>query len=293
MVRGQDHVEHARQLMILRALGAEPPVYAHIPAARPRRQEARSATARFRAGAARCGIPAGGRNMALLGWGYDETTTFMTTAELIERFSLERVSKNPVVFDEQKLRSMNAALSARASAPTTCAGGSRRWPDVTCPRRRWRSARRRCRPWRTSGRWRASRGAPRRLRREGLGEGHGGRGAPSACAPSARCSAASAIPSTRPPSRPPCGRWWSASRSSRRMCSSPVARDHGHHDLARDLRVGGCAGREETVARIDAALSPRLVAAQRAHPPAHSPSTFSSTSADSQGERADVERKQP
>jgi glutamyl/glutaminyl-tRNA synthetase len=31
----------------------------------------------------------------------------MTTAELVERFALERVSKNPAVFDEQKLRWMN------------------------------------------------------------------------------------------------------------------------------------------------------------------------------------------
>ena len=45
--------------------------------------------------------------IALLGWGYDETTTFMTTDELVERFALERVSKNPAVFDEQKLRWMN------------------------------------------------------------------------------------------------------------------------------------------------------------------------------------------
>ena len=45
--------------------------------------------------------------IALLGWGYDESTTFMTTDELVERFTLERVSKNPAVFDEQKLRWMN------------------------------------------------------------------------------------------------------------------------------------------------------------------------------------------
>jgi glutamyl-tRNA synthetase len=45
--------------------------------------------------------------LALLGWGYDETTTFFTIPELQERFSLERVSKNPAVFDEQKLRWIN------------------------------------------------------------------------------------------------------------------------------------------------------------------------------------------
>ena len=53
-------------------------------------------------------LPEAVRNyIALLGWGYDESTEFMTTDELVERFSLERVSKNPAVFDEQKLRWMN------------------------------------------------------------------------------------------------------------------------------------------------------------------------------------------
>jgi glutamyl-tRNA synthetase len=45
--------------------------------------------------------------LALLGWGYDETTTFFSIPELQQLFSLERVSKNPAVFDEQKLRWMN------------------------------------------------------------------------------------------------------------------------------------------------------------------------------------------
>ena len=45
--------------------------------------------------------------LALLGWGYDETTTFFTIPELQELFTLERVSKNPAVFDEQKLRWIN------------------------------------------------------------------------------------------------------------------------------------------------------------------------------------------
>jgi glutamyl/glutaminyl-tRNA synthetase len=53
-------------------------------------------------------LPEAIRNyLALLGWGYDDATTFFTTAELQERFSLERVSKGAAVFDEQKLRWMN------------------------------------------------------------------------------------------------------------------------------------------------------------------------------------------
>ena len=45
--------------------------------------------------------------LALLGWGYDETSTFFTVEQLQELFTLERVSKNPAVFDEKKLRHIN------------------------------------------------------------------------------------------------------------------------------------------------------------------------------------------
>jgi glutamyl-tRNA synthetase len=45
--------------------------------------------------------------LALLGWGYDAETTFFTTEDLIDKFSLERVSRSPAVFDEQKLSWMN------------------------------------------------------------------------------------------------------------------------------------------------------------------------------------------
>jgi glutamyl-tRNA synthetase len=112
VVRGQDHVSNTpRQLMLIRALGQEPPVYAHIPLLHgtdgkklSKRHGAASVEGLREAGY----LPEAVRNyVALLGWGYDETTTFMTTDELIERFSLERVSKNPAVFDEQKLRWMN------------------------------------------------------------------------------------------------------------------------------------------------------------------------------------------
>ena len=112
VVRGQDHVSNTpRQLMLLEALGAQPPVYAHIPLLHgpdgrklSKRHGAASVQELREAGY----LPEAVRNyIALLGWGYDETTTFMTTDELIERFSLNRVSKNPAVFDEQKLRWMN------------------------------------------------------------------------------------------------------------------------------------------------------------------------------------------
>ncbi|MEA2398169.1 MAG: nondiscriminating glutamyl-tRNA synthetase [Thermoleophilaceae bacterium] len=112
VVRGADHHSNTpRQLMILRALGAEPPIYAHLPLLHgpdgqklSKRHGAASVQELREAGY----LPEAVRNyIALLGWGYDESTEYMTTEELIERFSLERVSKSPAVFDEQKLRWMN------------------------------------------------------------------------------------------------------------------------------------------------------------------------------------------
>jgi glutamyl-tRNA synthetase len=112
VVRGQDHVSNTpRQIMLLRALGADPPTYAHIPLLHgpdgkklSKRHGAASVQELRDAGY----LPEAVRNyVSLLGWGYDESTTFMTTEELVERFSLERVSRNPAVFDEQKLRWMN------------------------------------------------------------------------------------------------------------------------------------------------------------------------------------------
>ena len=112
VVRGQDHVSNTpRQLMMLRALGAEPPVYAHIPLLHGpdgKKLSKRHGAASVQEVRDQGYLPEAVRNyIALLGWGYDESTTFMTTDELVERFALERVSKNPAVFDEQKLRWMN------------------------------------------------------------------------------------------------------------------------------------------------------------------------------------------
>jgi glutamyl-tRNA synthetase len=112
VVRGADHLSNTpRQLMILAALGAEPPVYAHLPLLHGpdgKKLSKRHGAASVQELRAAGYLPEAVRNyIALLGWGYDESTEFFTTEELIERFSLERVSKSPAVFDEQKLRWMN------------------------------------------------------------------------------------------------------------------------------------------------------------------------------------------
>jgi glutamyl-tRNA synthetase len=97
--------------MVLKALGADTPVYAHLPLLHGpdgKKLSKRHGAASVQELRERGYLPAAVRNyLALLGWGYDESTTFFTTDELIKLFSLDRVSKNPAVFDEQKLRWMN------------------------------------------------------------------------------------------------------------------------------------------------------------------------------------------
>ena len=113
VVRGEDHLSNTpRQILIQQALGAEPPAYAHLPLLHGpdgKKLSKRHGAASVQELRVNGYLPGAVRNyLALLGWGYDENTTFFTTQELIERFSLERVSKNPAVFDEQKLAWMNA-----------------------------------------------------------------------------------------------------------------------------------------------------------------------------------------
>jgi glutamyl-tRNA synthetase len=112
VVRGADHYSNTpKQILIQQAMGAPTPVYAHLPLLHgpdgkklSKRHGATSVQDLRDAGY----LPEAVINyLALLGWGYDEETTFHTVEELKERFSLERVSKAPAVFDEQKLRWMN------------------------------------------------------------------------------------------------------------------------------------------------------------------------------------------
>jgi glutamyl-tRNA synthetase len=112
VVRGADHYSNTpKQMRILAALGAEPPVYAHLPLLHgpdgkklSKRHGAASVQDLRDAGYLREAVI---NYLALLGWGYDEETTFFTVEELERNFTLERVSKAPAVFDERKLRWMN------------------------------------------------------------------------------------------------------------------------------------------------------------------------------------------
>jgi glutamyl-tRNA synthetase len=112
VIRGEDHLSNTpKQLLVYQALGAEPPVFAHLPLLHgpdgkklSKRHGAASVQELRDAGY----LPAAVRNyLALLGWGDADDETIIPTDELVKRFDVSRVSRNPARFDEQKLRWMN------------------------------------------------------------------------------------------------------------------------------------------------------------------------------------------
>jgi glutamyl-tRNA synthetase len=112
VIRGDDHVSNTpSQINILRALGADLPVYAHVPminGADGRKLSKRHGAISVENFRADGYLPAALMNfLALLGWSFDDKTTIMAKHELVERFSLERVVPSPATFDYQKLDWMN------------------------------------------------------------------------------------------------------------------------------------------------------------------------------------------
>jgi glutamyl-tRNA synthetase len=119
VVRGEDHLSNTpKQVLVLEAMravgfGAEQPLplYAHLPLLHgpdgkklSKRHGAASVQELRDAGY----LPEAVRNyLALLSWGAGDDATVLTTAELIERFTLDRVSHKPARFDEVKLKWLN------------------------------------------------------------------------------------------------------------------------------------------------------------------------------------------
>jgi glutamyl-tRNA synthetase len=113
VIRGEDLLPATpRQIHVFRALGREePPRFAHLPllvgADRKKLSKRRNQVAieEYREQGF---LPEAMVNyLALLGWGYDESREHFTLEELERVFSLERVSRNPAMFDDVKLEAMN------------------------------------------------------------------------------------------------------------------------------------------------------------------------------------------
>jgi glutamyl-tRNA synthetase len=112
VVRGEDHISNTpKQLLVVDALGTPPPRYAHLPLLHGpdgRKLSKRHGAASVQELRAAGYLPEAVDNyIALLGAGFASDEEFFSLDELAQRFRLERVSKNPAVFDERKLRHLN------------------------------------------------------------------------------------------------------------------------------------------------------------------------------------------
>jgi glutamyl-tRNA synthetase len=112
VIRGDDHISNTpKQIQILRALGHEPPVYAHVGSILG--PDGKKLSKRHGAVSVDEFRDAGYLSealvnfLALIGWAPDGETTIMTRDEIVERFTLEAVSASPGTFDFAKLDWMN------------------------------------------------------------------------------------------------------------------------------------------------------------------------------------------
>jgi len=112
VIRGDDHISNTpKQINIIRAVGGAVPTYAHVPSIfgadgkKLSKRHGAVGVSEFRDAGY---LPEAMVNfLALLGWAPDGETTIMSREELVERFSLERVSASPAQFDYAKLDWMN------------------------------------------------------------------------------------------------------------------------------------------------------------------------------------------
>lgn len=112
ILRAQEWVPSgALHVLLYTALGWEPPVYCHLPMVMgkdgqklSKRHGATSAIEFRQQGY----LPEAIVNyVTLLGWAYDDSREFFTTADLERLFSLEKINKAPAVFDYKKLEWFN------------------------------------------------------------------------------------------------------------------------------------------------------------------------------------------
>ncbi|MBU6502789.1 MAG: glutamate--tRNA ligase [Burkholderiales bacterium] len=129
VIRGDDHVNNTpRQINIFRALGKEPPVYAHLPTVlneqgekMSKRNGAKPVTQYAEEGY----LPDAMVNyLARLGWSHGDDEIF-SRAQFLQWFNLDHLGKSAAQFDEAKLRWVNAqhlkAMEGGALAPLVAA----------------------------------------------------------------------------------------------------------------------------------------------------------------------------
>jgi glutamyl-tRNA synthetase len=121
VVRGDDHISNTpKQIALYRALGHQPPVFAHVPMILG--SDGKKLSKRH--GATAVGdyqeqgiLPAAMRNfLVLLGWSPGEDREILSQDEMIRLFTLAGIQKKPAVFDPTKLEWMNGQYLSALSA---------------------------------------------------------------------------------------------------------------------------------------------------------------------------------
>ncbi|MGF1451110.1 MAG: glutamate--tRNA ligase [Opitutales bacterium] len=113
VIRGEDHLTNtARHIRLFEALGAAPPVYAHLPlilksdgrGKMSKREPGGGLNEHIEGGI----LPAAFVNfLALLGWNPKDDREKLSVGELIERFDLPGINKDGARFDPKKLAALN------------------------------------------------------------------------------------------------------------------------------------------------------------------------------------------
>ena len=122
VMRGDDHISNTpKQILLYRALGAEPPRFAHVPmihgldGKKLSKRHGATAVADYQKDGI---LPSAMVNfLALLGWSPGGDREVMTLAEMVELFSSDGLQKKAAIFDTKKLEWMNGQhLSLLAAA---------------------------------------------------------------------------------------------------------------------------------------------------------------------------------
>jgi len=112
VIRGDDHLSNTlRQVAIYEALGWKMPNFGHVSmilGPDGKKLSKRHGVSSVEGYKERGYLPEAMVNyLALLGWSHPEGKELLSMEELISNFTLDRVSSNPAIYDENKLRWMN------------------------------------------------------------------------------------------------------------------------------------------------------------------------------------------
>jgi len=143
VVRGNEHFQNGiKQRLLFDALGAECPLYAHIPlilnkeGKKLSKRDADTNMLDYRDK----GFPpeAVFNYIALLGWSFSGDRDLFTRQEMVDRFRIEGIGKSPSKFDEEKLRWMCGEYM-RQFTPAECLQRARPWLESVVPAVAWQT----------------------------------------------------------------------------------------------------------------------------------------------------------